>query len=81
MGIMDKPSRAIPKAVRTVPNAVKEASTKNISLSLPTDALARLDRLVLELQALGYLRVNRDLLVVHALDKLDLDSLARTLAL
>ncbi len=57
----------------------KPTHYKVICISMYTDALGRLDEMVMELKARGYTKANRSALIRHALDVVDLDSVPRGL--
>ncbi|MBW2455480.1 MAG: hypothetical protein JRI68_13255 [Deltaproteobacteria bacterium] len=72
-----KPDPTLPSV--TTDQKKKPTHYKVICISMYTDALGRLDDMVLELKARGYTKANRSALIRHALDVVDLDSVPRGL--
>ncbi len=59
------------------PDKTKPTHYKVICISMYTDALERLDRMVRELKTRGYTKANRSALIRHALSVVDLDKVPR----
>jgi len=70
------PPRAEPR-LSEPPRSDKPEHYKVICISIYTDALERLDRMVRELKARGYTKANRSALIRHALSVVDLDQVPR----
>ncbi|MEM1030114.1 MAG: hypothetical protein AAGN82_07180 [Myxococcota bacterium] len=61
------------------PERAKPTHYKVICISMYTDALARLDAMVVELKRRGFTKANRSALIRHALERVDLDQVPRGL--
>ncbi len=78
-GVLSGSFYSPPTQPEVVKSTGKEKPThyKVICISMYTDALESLDRMVRELKTRGYTKANRSALIRHALSVVDLDNVPR----